>query len=95
MPYAPIEKSKNQFPLVGRGFPDAPHQAEMIARVMENTQAVNFPRREGALLLPAAGTDKYPKIQCEYVIFYGFSRELCEFQGFYRREKPLPYGEIW
>ncbi len=59
----------------------------------EYVQIVNSDCREGALLLPAAGTNKLPKIQCEYVTFIEFAEKMYEYETFTAgRSKPLPYG---
>ncbi len=53
----------------------------------DHAQPANTDCREGALLLPAAGTNKLQKIQCEYVIPSEFAEKLYELATFYRRKK--------
>ncbi len=56
----------------------------------EYAQPSNFNRREGARLLPAAGTNKLQKIQCKYGKSCGFSGKWCRFASFYRRKEQAP-----
>jgi len=41
----------------------------------ESVQVIKSNRREGALLLPAAETNKLAKIPCEYEKYYGFAEK--------------------
>ncbi len=50
-----------------------------------------FHRREGALLLPAAGTNKFPKIPMQTRSILRIRPKLYKFKNFFRRKEQSPF----
>ncbi len=60
----------------------------------ESVQFIDLYRREGALLLPAAGIYDNEKIQCEYVTSCGFAEKRYDFSTFHRRKEQSPFPTV-
>ncbi len=70
--------------------PASPCQSAITQAPIENVQPVSLNRREGALLLPAAGTRDNEKFQCKHVTSYGFAEKQYRFATFPRRKEQAP-----